>query len=502
MLPITFGSVLSKVSRQAVVVLLSRGAAFFLALASTILLSRLLGTAGLGQFRLGSVVVQLLTVFCLLGLDRGLLRYLPVLETQGGSGGRTLLARSSRVVIAISLALSVALLLGAPALATYYFHSPGMTNVLRVFSLQVPVLVLLRFLSGAVTAAKRVDFASKITNILSPGIFLALLAPIGFVHQGLYGPIAARILAQLAAVLCLVLFLMRRYPKVPKVEPVADNIFRDYLRLSMPLFFIGISYQLLNQMDTIMLGHFASEGDVGIYSIAVKVSSFVVIGLEIMLPIVAPLFSQFSETRDNELTEALFRTVTKWLCYSALIMFACIAIFRVELLHLFGKGFTAGATALLILAVGYLVCAATGPTGILLTMTGKQKWELANTISMVIFNFLLNLVLIPAMGLIGAAIATAVSIAIINGLKLVQVYMLFGLRAHNLKYLKGVFAIGGAGLIGYLVRSWLTNAGYSPFTIIPLGGIAFLITATLGFWLVGLDHEDKMAIMALRIRRS
>jgi O-antigen/teichoic acid export membrane protein len=129
-----------------------------------------------------------------------------------------------------------------PALATYYFHSPEMTNVLRLFSLQVPVLVLLRFLSGAVTAAKRVDFTSKITNILSPAIFLGLLALIGLVHAGLYGPIAARILAQLAAVLCLVLFLMRRYAKIPKVEPVADDIFRDHLRLSMPLFFIGLGY--------------------------------------------------------------------------------------------------------------------------------------------------------------------------------------------------------------------------------------------------------------------
>jgi len=501
MLPITIGSVLSKVSRQAVVVLLSRGAALFLALASTILLSRFLGTAGLGQFRLGSVVVQLLTTFCLFGLDGGLVRYLPVLETHGGNGSRTLLARSSRVVIAISLALSVALLLGAPALATYYFHSPGMTNVLRVFSLQVPVLVLLRFLAGAVTAAKRVDFASKITNILSPAIFLALVALIGFVHPGLYGPIAARILAQLVAVLCLVLFVMRRYPKVPKIEPVADNIFGKYLRLSVPLFFIGIGYQLLNQMDTMMLGHFASAGDVGVYSVAVKVSSFVMIGLGIMLPIVAPLFSQFSETRDKELIEALFTTVTKWVCYSGLIIFVCIAIFRVEVLHLFGKGFTAGATALLILAAGQLANAVTGPTGMLLTMTGKQKWELANTISMVTFNFLLNLVLIPAMGLIGAAIATAVSIATINGLKLVQVYLLFGLRVYNLKYLKGVFAIGGAGLVGYLVRNWLSNVGYSPFMIIPLGGIVFLITATLGFWLLGLDHEDKIAIDALRRRR-
>ena len=53
MSPMTFGLVLSKVSRQAVVVLMSRGASYVLALASTILLSRLLGTTGLGQFRLG-----------------------------------------------------------------------------------------------------------------------------------------------------------------------------------------------------------------------------------------------------------------------------------------------------------------------------------------------------------------------------------------------------------------------------------------------------------------
>jgi O-antigen/teichoic acid export membrane protein len=155
---------------------------------------------------------------------------------------------------------------------------------------------------------------------------------------------------------------------------------------------------------------------------------------------------------------------------------------------------------LLILAVGQLATAATGPTGVLLTMTGKQKWEVGNTIAMVAFNFLLNLFLIPKMGKTGAAIATALSLATINGLKLVQVYMLFGLQAHSLKYLKGVIAIGGAGAVCYLVRSWLCDAGWGPYAIMPVGGITFLITATVGFLLLGLDQEDKVAITALRKR--
>ena len=106
------------------------------------------------------------------------------------------------------------------------------------------------------------------------------------------------------------------------------------------------------------------------------------------------------------------------------------------------------------------------------------------------------------MGVIGAAIAAAASIATINVLKLVQVYMLLGLRAHNLKYLKGVLAIGGGALIAYLIYSWLSNAGYSAFTRVPLAALALVITAASGLWLLGLDHEDKMAITALRIRRS
>jgi O-antigen/teichoic acid export membrane protein len=407
-------ALLGVVTRQSAVAFLSRGASFILGIVSIVLLSRLLGPIGLGKFRLGSAVVQLLTAFCVFGLDRGLLRYLPALEARGGRGSRALLLRSGGVVTAISLVFSALLLLGAPSLATYYFHSPPMAEVMRIFSLQIPVFALFRFLAGAVTAAKRFDFASKITNIVSPAIFLFLLAVIALVYPGLYKVIAARILAQVAAVICLGVFLIRRYPKLPKIQPAEHGTFKSYLLLCLPLFSIGLGYQLLNQMDTIMLGHFVSEREVGIYSVAFKVSALVLLGLEILLPIVAPLFSQFYETHDGQSTAALFETATKWLCYSGLIGFVAVAIFRAELLHLFGKGFTSGTTVLLILAVGQLANAATGPTGVLLTMTGKQKWEVANTVSMVAFNFLLNLFLIPKMGKTVAAIATAISIIVLN----------------------------------------------------------------------------------------
>jgi len=79
-------AMLHKISSQGAVVPLTTGAAFLLGITSAILLSRLLGTIGLSKFQFGSVVVQLVTGFCVLGLDKALLRYVPILEARGETG--------------------------------------------------------------------------------------------------------------------------------------------------------------------------------------------------------------------------------------------------------------------------------------------------------------------------------------------------------------------------------------------------------------------------------
>jgi O-antigen/teichoic acid export membrane protein len=495
-----FSLLIRNVTRQGAVVLLTRGAAVLLGFAVTICVARVLGPAGFGKFKLGSVVVVLITTFCVLGLDRALLRYIPMLETRGGAGIRRLLLRSGGLVFALSLLFGGLLIIAAPLIADHYFHSAEMTGVLRMFSIQIPVLALVRFLVGAATAAKRVDFSSKITNVFSPAMFLLLVPVVALVYPGLYGIITARSIAQFAAAVWLIGFLARRYRHIEQ-QPATDiGTFKSYLQLSIPLFFIVAGYQLLGQTDTMVLGYFVSEKEVGIYSVAAKVSAFVLIGPEILLPIVAPLFSELNETGDRSSLEALFTAVTKWFCYSASMIFAAIAILRAEVLHVFGNAFTTGTTALLILAVGQLANAVTGPTGVLLTMTGKQKWEVGNISALVLLNLVLNVWLVPRMGSSGAALATAISITVINAAKLIQVYQIYGFRAHNLKFAKGVIAIGAATLIGYFIRNLLSGAGFSPYIIMPAAVAGFTIMAGITFWLLGLENEDKMVLVALRRR--
>src|SRR4030095_52996 len=139
-----------------------------------------------------------------------------------------------------------------------------------------------------------------------------------------------------------------------------------------------------------MLGPFVNATEVGIYSVAVRISVFVIIGLDILLPIVGPFWTHLAETHDTYTRAELFSTVTKWTSYSGLFLFALIVVFRVELLRVFGKGFEAGAAIVLVLSLGQLVNAVSGPAGQLLSMSGRQKLEVVNTISMVAVNFFLN----------------------------------------------------------------------------------------------------------------
>jgi O-antigen/teichoic acid export membrane protein len=255
-------------------------------------------------------------------------------------------------------------------------------------------------------------------------------------------------------------------------------------------------------MDTIMLGHFVSEREVGIYSVAVRISVFVLLGLEIILPIVGPFWAQFAESSDLHSTRALFGTVTKWMSQAGLIIFAFIVVFRVELLRVFGKGFEPGATVVWILCLGQLANAVTGPTGQILSMTGKQRLEVMNTVGMVVANFFLNLFLIPRLGINGAAIATGLSIASINLIKLLQVYFLFGLQPYTTKYLKGIVAVLSASLGCYAVKIVLFHQNFGPYAILSLAGLTFVVIAAVGFWALGLEEDDKLALLALRRRQA
>ncbi|MFQ5640708.1 MAG: polysaccharide biosynthesis C-terminal domain-containing protein, partial [bacterium] len=150
-----------------------------------------------------------------------------------------------------------------------------------------------------------------------------------------------------------------------------------------------------------------------------------------------------------------------------------------------------GSTALYFLVFGELINAGAGSVGYMLMMTGRPKMNLINAIILCLMTLGLGLWLIPQYGILGAALTTAVSVAIINILRLIEVYYFERIHPYNQYFTKPIVA-GVCSLIFVLVFRYFiptTNGVYTMVSIL-LFGLVFI--ATLIF--LKLQQEDKYVL--------
>jgi O-antigen/teichoic acid export membrane protein len=89
---------------------------------------------------------------------------------------------------------------------------------------------------------------------------------------------------------------------------------------------------------------------------------------------------------------------------------------------------------------------ATGPVQTVLLMAGKSSWNLLSMAAALAVNVVLNLLLIPPLGIEGAAIAWVVTIVVQNAIPLVQLWLVLGLHPFSRSLVAA--ALGSLGCFG------------------------------------------------------
>jgi O-antigen/teichoic acid export membrane protein len=248
-------------------------------------------------------------------------------------------------------------------------------------------------------------------------------------------------------------------------------------------------------IDTLLLGVFGN-GDVGVYNVATRL---VTIAIFVLAPINASLGPHIAYLYHQErMTEVrrIYRASTGWVVRLSLPAFVALLVFPGDLLRLFGGDFAAGAAVTMILALGQLVNAATGPCGTLLNMSGRVAVNMYDNLAALLLNVLLNLWLIPAYGIIGAAAAWAVSLAAVNVARVLQVRALVRALPVSAGMFKG-FAAGAIALLAGVVARWLVP-GWPAQTAVGLAVIAAVYLG--GVLALGLSREVVMVLRTLARR--
>ncbi len=147
-----------------------------------------------------------------------------------------------------------------------------------------------------------------------------------------------------------------------------------------------------------------------------------------------------------------------------------------------------------VLAVGQLANAAAGPCGSVLNMTGLVRLSLADNVAALVLNVALNLLLIPRLGVLGAAIAWSLSLVLVNATKWLQVRRILGIRAQG----TGTVATLVAALPAAALAVGLSFVLDGPAAALLVAAPAVVLVYVATLLLRGLEPDDHAMLETLR----
>jgi len=467
--------------------------------AFSIVLTRSIGAEQFGLYNLALTVAAFAAVFADLGLPHGVVRFVPIyVQERDEAGLWGLLQATWALAGSISFFLAVGMFGLADPLAERLFNEPGLAPLLRLASIAVPMTTLALTAVAATRGFKQMHYKVYAQDVAFQTIKFVLTVTLLGLGLGVSGALMAHIIASAVAIGLLFHFLHRLFPLNRSLRSARWDL-GSLLHFSLPLYFGQLVGQFGGDIATLLVGVMDTAVSVGIYAVALRVSAvgnmFLLSASLVAMPIVSELYHR----RDYGQLGSLYQTVTKWSLSFNLPFFLTVLLFARPLLSIFGSDFSTGAPSLIVLSFGILADAAIGIPGVLLSMTGRSKLHLFNSIVAVITSVVFNLLFIPRWGVFGAAIATASSLFLANALALLEVFILLRLWPHNRGFAKPLIAGLMAAALTFIVNRWIP-AGLSLSFSLVFNIAALWLSYAMGLMLLGISEEDKFILSTLKAR--
>lgn len=385
-----------------------RGLAALLAFVTSVVLARSLGPEGYGTFAYVLSWTAVLGTLAGLGVERIVVREISACRERGVLGPGRALVRDTSLgalgagVLIIAVAWAVISLLDLPG------------GLVLAFFLALPLVVLeplSRLRLAALQGLGRVVESQIPELLVRPTLLLLGVLTAWVTLPPPLQPEAVLILAVLAAAAGWLLgegLLRRQVSGTPPAPPP------PWLALAAPLLLVQVLHVITNRADLILLGIFREVGEVGVYNVAARLADILGMALIASNFVLAPRLAAAWTRGDMAEAQTLLTRTTRGVALASGAIALALAASGPLVLHLYGPEFAEAFLPLLLLMGGRVVSAGFGGVGIVLVTAGEEKGLLGGIAAGAGVNILLNLLLIPPLGAIGAAMATAFSIVVWN----------------------------------------------------------------------------------------
>ena len=375
-----------------------------LSFAFTLYVTNRFGKAEWGLIALGFSIFTIISIFGRLGLDLNLVKFYSQDKNLDDTG---IFYQALIKVFLFSSVLSLLVYFFGDKLVNDVFiePKPDLLPYLNWLLLSIPFWSSV-FVSAAIMRARKMNKSFAFYTLFGR-FFIVLLIILLITHDNALFVLKAHFIS--LAVLCVISVIHAIIILKKPTIKTKENAW-VFVKESLPMMLSSSILVLMSWMDTFVMGIYENETEVGIYNVAVKITTLSVFSLQAINSILAPKIAKTFAENDQQAFKNLIKFTTKLNFFLTLILVAFITVFSSFLLGLFGEGFEAGVTVVFILCFGQLVNSLSGSVGVIMQMVGKQNIYQNYILTALIINLILTLILTPIYGGIGAATATVVSL--------------------------------------------------------------------------------------------
>lgn len=373
---------------------------------TAILVSRTLGPDGYGKYGLITAVVPLLSVLVLSGLDQSIVKNI-------GKKGLTFVTNNYFFLVRYSLfhiSIGFIIVLSLAACLIFWFE-PTDDNLIIVAAIAVlfPLQSLRKIFSSVIRSLKKPELAQVPDSIIQPGSFFifVLITFLTLEHINLLLVLVCLFFSSLFAFL----FALWKTPNKQNIylDSQSTKRRRIFFFTTLPFLGLTISNEIVVYADRIMIVFIDGYHDAGVYLIAARNAALLTTAVGSIQFVIGPHIAKMKLKSDTVSLQKLCKLHILCLLGVSIPLALGMSFYVDDILRLFGDEYSGAKLALLVLISGYTISFFFGASVQYLFMGGDAKTAFKLTLSACAINIVLNLILIPILGIVGAATATAIS---------------------------------------------------------------------------------------------
>jgi O-antigen/teichoic acid export membrane protein len=279
----------------------------------------------------------------------------------------------------------------------------------------IPAIVLTRVIGAELRGFQHILSAQFLEHTIAPSLLITGVVFVWYFnfHMDSLTAISIAVISALFAVILSWMTLKKVTHSMVKNKQRQQKS-PDLWRVSIPFAVIAFAQIANAKSDILLLGVIRNDSESGIYTAATNVSDLLTFALIAMNIALAPLLVKLKETHSIDSVQILVTKVSRLGLLLSAPLFIITFLYSSNIVSIYGSEFESASTPLRVLVLGQIANISCGPVILLMMMLGLEKKAAYGSGISLILHVLLSLLLIPNYGVLGATVATGLTVCFLN----------------------------------------------------------------------------------------